>query len=144
MCLDQKICKIIYLLVLFMDTFISYKIIIWGALNANAKIQCSLRLTLFSSVLSYSTSSCYFQITERFMNLSSECENRRHNTITLNLKTTKAYQIITNKEYVCTTILHCHVKCADLCHNFLFKVTKKRLISGNYCRVNHTPIIFFT
>ena len=128
-------------MVLFMDTFISYKIIIWGALNANVKIQCSLRLTLFSSVLSYSTS-CYFQITERFMNLSSNV--KIGGTITLNLKTTKAYQIITKKEYVCTTILHCHVKCADLCHNFLFKVTKKRLISGNYCRVNHTPIIFFT
>lgn len=122
-------------------TFISYKIIIWGALNANAKIQCSLRLTLFSSMLSIQPHATF-----RLQNASwiGHQNVKIGGTITLNLKTTKAYQIITNKEYVCTTILHCHVKCADLCHNFLFKVTKKRLISGNYCRVNHTPIIFFT
>ena len=60
------------------------------------KCKSSIQPPINLSVLPYSTS-CYFQITERFMNWSSKCENRRHNK-TLNLKTTKAYQIITNKK----------------------------------------------
>ena len=127
----------IYLLVFFLYFYILQDHHL-GRTECKCKNSVQPPFNLVFKCAVYSTS-CYFQITERFMNWSSKCENRRHNNPEL-----EAYQIITNKEYVCTTILHCHVKCADLCHNFLFKVTKKRLISGNYCRVNHTPIIFFT
>ena len=76
---------------------------------------------------------CYFQVTECCMNTSSKFEVKNHNKI-LNLKSTKAYQIITdNKEKQL-------VKSVDLCHIFLIKVTKTRLISGNYCCINHTTI----
>ena len=83
---------------------------------------------------------CYFQVTECCMNTSSKCEVKNHNKI-LNLKSTKAYQIITdNKEKQL-------VKSVDLCHIFLIKVTKTRLILGNYCCINQTTInqmtIFF-
>ena len=57
--------------------------------------------------------------------------------IILNLKTTKAYQTITNREYEQPLF---NVKCSDLCHNSLIKVTKKQPISGNYCHINKTSL----
>ena len=87
----------------------------------------------FMFCLSYSTSN-FFQITKCFMNHhSSKYEDKRHNNP--ELKTTKAYQTITNREYEQPLF---NVKCSDLCHNSLIKVTKKQPISGNYCHINKT------
>ena len=83
---------------------------------------------------------CYFQVTECCMNTSSKCEVKNHNK-SLNLKSIKAYQRITDTKEKQL------VKSVDLCHIFLIKVTKTRLIPRNYCCINHTTInqmdIFF-